>query len=337
MKNYHALSVIFALLFPALANASMSIMKDPSGKVVAVDPWSYLDEEVMWTSARSSNPAGGRVHGQLKMKYAIEDNNWRNSHFHNGNDSLTFVQGVMRHDALPGWYLAFSEGRATNYNGTWEDQSYLSQNQWTQLIIGHEYFYKRLRYGWDVMGGSASIEDRWQGRVKFFTDLRVTDNFSFFNYLYQQIDHRRSGGSQNDRDVRSFQIEPGVQYIIYNTTGVWFRQQFASAVLDRAQWGYIDEKSWTTSVGVWRNWGKLSTTLSGGYGHYKKYNAQPEDGEVFQNTRNRFLKVSANYPLTSRFTVSGEVTGSLIKQDGSWVTHGEAITTEYKLMLDYNF
>lgn len=98
------------------------------------------------------NPAGGRVHGQLKMKYAIEDNNWRNSHFHNGNDSLTFVQGVMRHDALPGWYLAFSEGRTTHYNGTWEDQSYLSQNQWTQLIIGHEYFYKRLRYGWDVMG-----------------------------------------------------------------------------------------------------------------------------------------------------------------------------------------
>ncbi|OKN64522.1 hypothetical protein AM422_002519 [Klebsiella pneumoniae] len=291
----------------------------------------------MWTSTRSSNPAGGRVHGQLKMKYAIEDNNWRNSHFHSGNDTLTFVQGVMRHDALPGWYLAFSEGRTTNYNGSWEDQSYLSQNQWTQLIIGHEYFYKRLRYGWDVMGGSASLEDRWQGRVKFFTDLRLTDSFSFFNYLYQQIDHRRSGGSQNDRDVRSFQIEPGVQYIINNDTGVWFRQQFASAILDRAQWGDIDEKSWTTSVGVWRNWGKLSTTLSGGYGHYKKNNAQPEDGEVFQNTRNRYLKISANYPLTSRFTVSGEVTGALLKQDGSWVTNGESITTEYKLMLDYNF
>lgn len=266
MKNYHALSVIFTLMLPALANASMSIMKDPSGKVIAVDPWSYLDEDVMWTSARSSNPAGGRVHGQLKMKYAIEDNNWRNSHFHNGNDSLTFVQGVMRHDALPGWYLAFSEGRATNYNGTWEDQSYLSQNQWTQLIIGHEYFYKRLRYGWDVMGGSASIEDRWQGRVKFFTDLRVTDNFSFFNYLYQQIDHRRSGGSQNDRDVRSFQIEPGVQYIINNNTGVWFRQQFASAILDRAQWGDIDEKSWTTSVGVWRSLSEYPQSLPEGIG-----------------------------------------------------------------------
>ena len=337
MKNHHALTVIFALLFPALANASMSIMKDLSGKVVAVDPWSYLDEDVMWTSARSSNPTGGRVHGQLKMKYAIEDNNWRNSHFHSGKDSLTFVQGVMHHDALPGWYLAFSEGRTTNYNGTWEDQTYLSQNQWTQLIIGHEYFYKRLRYGWDVMGGSSSIEDRWQGRIKLFTDLRVTDSLSFFNYLYQQVDHRRSGGSQNDRDVRSFQIEPGVQYIINNTTGVWFRQQFASAILDRAQWGDIDEKSWSTSFGVWHNWGRLSTTLSGGYGHYKKDNAQPEDGEVFQNTRNRYLKVSANYPLTSRFPVSGEVTGSLIKQSGSWVTNGDAIATDYKVMLDYNF
>lgn len=189
------------------------------------------------------------------MKYAIEDNNWRNSHFHNGSDSLTFVQGVMRHDSLPGWYLAFSEGRTTNYNGTWDNQTYLNQNQWTQLIVGHEYVYKRLRYGWDVMGGSASVDDRWQARVKFFSDLRLTDSFSFFNYLYQQIDHRRSGGAQNDRDVRSFKIEPGVQYIINNTTGVWLRQQFASAILDREQWGDIDDKSWMTSIGVWRNWG----------------------------------------------------------------------------------
>lgn len=36
MKNYHALSVIFALLFPALANASMSIMKDPRERLL---PW----------------------------------------------------------------------------------------------------------------------------------------------------------------------------------------------------------------------------------------------------------------------------------------------------------
>jgi hypothetical protein len=337
MKNHHALAVIFSLMFPTLANASMSVIKDLSGTVIAVDPWSYLDEDVMWTSTRSSNPAGGRVHGQLKMKYAIEDNNWRNSHFHSGNDALTFVQGVMRNDALPGWYLAFSEGRTTNYNDTWENQAYLSQNQWTQLIVGHEYFYKRLRYGWDVMGGSASIEDRWQARVKFFTDLRITDNFSVFNYLYQQIDHRRSGGSQNDRDVRSFQAEPGIQYIINNTTGIWLRQKFASSVLDRAQWGDIDDKTTTTSMGIWHNLGKLSTTFSGGYGHYKKNNAQPEDGEVFQNTRGRFLKISANYPLTSRFTVSGEITGSLINQSGSWVTNGNAITTDYKLMLDYNF
>ncbi|WP_421205005.1 OmpG porin family protein [Aeromonas sp. 601027] len=336
MKTHHALAVIFSLMLPTLANASMSIIEDLSGKVIAVDPWSYLDESVMWTSARSSNPAGGSVNGQFKIKYAIEDNNWRNSNFHNGNDSLTF-QGVMRNDALPGWYLAFSEGRTTNYNDTWENQTYLSQNQWTQLIVGHEYFYKRLRYGWDVMGGSASIEDRWQARVKFFTDLRITDKFSLFNYLYQQIDHRRNGGSQNDRDVRSFQMEPGAQYIIDNTTGVWLRQKFASSVLDRAQWGDIDDKIWTTSMGIWHNWGKLSTTLSGGYGHHKKNNAIREDGEVFKNIRNRFLKLSANYPLTSRFTVSGEITGSLINQDGSWVTNGDAITTDYKFMLDYNF
>ncbi|AFE61344.1 hypothetical protein Q7S_25971 (plasmid) [Rahnella aquatilis HX2] len=337
MKNRYVLIVIFSLILPMLAHASMSVMKDLSGNVVAVDPWSYLDEDVMWTSTRSSNPAGGHIHGQLKMKYSIEDTNWRNSHFHNGSDSLTFVQGVMRNDNLPGWYLGFSEGRTTNYNGPWEKQTYINQNQWTQLIIGHEYFYKRLRYGWDIMGGSSSIEDRWQARAKFFTDLRITNQLSFFNYVYQQIEHRRSGGSQNDRDIRSFQIEPGVQYIINNTNGIWLRQQFASAILDRAQWGDIDDKSWTTSFGIWHNWGDLSTTISSGYGHYKKNNARPEDGEVFQNTRNRFMKLTANYPLTSRFTVSGEITGSLIKQSGSWVTNGDAITTDYKLMLDYNF
>jgi hypothetical protein len=41
-------------------------MKDLSGKVIAVDPWSYLDEDVMWTSARSSNPAGGAFMVNLK-------------------------------------------------------------------------------------------------------------------------------------------------------------------------------------------------------------------------------------------------------------------------------
>lgn len=337
MKKYYALTVLLALMVSTFANASMSVVKDRSGNVIAVDPWSYLDEDVMWTSTRSSNPAGGSIHGQFKMKYAIEDNNWRHSDFHNGSDSLTFVQGVMRHNALPGWYLAFSEGRTTNYNGTWDDQTYLNQNQWTQLIVGHEYFYKRLRYGWDIMGASSSLKDYWQGRVKLFADLRLTDRFSFFAYLYPQIDHRRGGGSQNDRDIHSFQTEPGIQYIMSNTTGVWLRQRFFQATLDRAQWGDIDEKSWTTSLGIWHNLGKLSTTFSGGYGHYKKNNARAEDGEVFQNTRNRFLKVSANYPLTSRFTVSGEITSSWINQSGSWVTNGDAITTNYKLMLDYNF
>ncbi|HEY4466838.1 MAG TPA: OmpG porin family protein [Klebsiella sp.] len=337
MIKYYALATLIFATLSGVTNASMSIIKDTSGKVIAVDPWSYLDEDVMWTSTRSSNPSGGKVHGQLKTKYSIEDNNWKNSHYHNGNDSLTLVQGVMRHDALPGWYLAFSEGRTTNYDGTWDNQTYVSQNQWTQLIVGHEYFYQRLRFGWDVMGGSASLDDRWQGRTKIFADLRATDRFSFFSYLYQQIDHRRNGGSQNDRDVRSFEVEPGVQYIINNTTGVWFRNKFSSSTLERAQWGNIDTKDWTASAGVWHNWGKLSTTFSGGYGHYKKDNALEEDTEVFQDTRYRFLKLSANYPLTSRFTLSGEVTGSYIKQTGNWVTNGDGITTEYKLMLDYNF
>ncbi len=337
MKKYRILIIFITLLLPGVVNASMSVMKDLSGKIIAVDPWSYLDEDVMWTSTRSSNPAGGKVHGQLKMKYSIEDNNWRNSSFHNGNDSLTFVQGVMRNDSLPGWYLAFSEGRTTNYNGPWESQTYVSQNQWTQLIVGHEYFYKRLRYGWDLMGGSESLDDRWQGRAKLFADLRATDRFSIFSYIYQQADHRRNGGSQNDRDIRSFQAEPGVQYIINNTSGVWFRNKFYSGVLDRAQWGDINEKDWTVSSGIWHNFGRLSTTFSGGYGHYKKDNAREADPEVFQNTRYRFIKVSANYPLTSRFTVSGEVTGSYIEQTGSWVTNGDGIATEYKLMLDYNF
>ncbi len=337
MKNYHALAVVIALILPGVTHASMSLAKDRAGNVIAVDPWSYLDEAVMWTSARSSNPAGGKIHGQLKVKYAIEDNNWRHNSFHNGSESATFVQGVMRHDALPGWYLAFSDGRTTNYNGAWDNQTYLSQDQWTQVIVGHEYFYQRLRVGWDVMGGSASQEDRWQARAKFFADLRATDRLSFFGYLYQQIDHRRSGASQNDRDVRAFQIEPGVQYIINNTTGVWFRQAFSSGILERAQWGNIDSKRWTTSAGVWHNWGRLSTTFSGGYGHFKKDNALQDNSEVFQDTRYHFIKLSANYPITTRFTVSGEVTGSDIAQSGNWVTNGDAITTEYKLMLDYNF
>lgn len=337
MKKYLVSAFMISLLSPGIAAASMSIVKDNAGNVVAVDPWSYLDETVMWTSARSSNPNGGKIHGVLKVKYAVEDNNWRHSHQHDGNDTLTFVQGVMRSDALPDWYLAFTSGRQTNYNGSWESQTYISQDQWTQVIVGRESFYKQLRYGWDVMGGSVSLDDRWQARLKLFADLQLTERASLFGYAYQQIDHRRRGGSQNDRDVNSFQFEPGAQYIINNTTGVWFRNLFSSGRLERNQWGDIKNKDWTASTGIWHNWGKLSTTLSGGYGHYKKDNASQSSSEVFQNTRYKFMKISANYPITSRFTLSGEVTGTELKQNGNWVTNGKAISTEYKMMIDYNF
>ncbi|MNE56257.1 hypothetical protein D3C80_1511520 [compost metagenome] len=128
-----------------------------------------------------------------------------------------------------------------------------------------------------------------------------------------------------------------MQYIINNTTGVWLRQNFYYANLDREQWGDIDTKSWTASAGIWHNWGDLSTTLSGGYGHYKKFNALADVNEVFEDSRNRFIKLSANYPLSDRFSISGEITGSSIEQTGLWVTNGDSITTEYKLMLDYNF
>ena len=337
MKKYIASALMTLLLSPGIAAASMSIVKDDNGKVVAVDPWSYLDESVMWTSARSSNPNGGKIHGVLKVKYAITDNNWRHSSQHDGSDTFTFAQGVMRSDALPDWYLAFNSGRKTNYNGSWESQTYISQDQWTQVIIGHESFYKRLRYGWDVLGGSASLDDRWQARLKLFADLQVTDRASIFGYVYRQTDHRRRGGSQNDRDVNSYQFEPGAQYIINDTTGVWFRNLFSSGKLERDQWGNIKNKEWTASAGVWHNWGKLSTTFSGGYGHYSKFNARHDDSEIFQNTRYKFVKLSANYPITNRFTLSGEVTGTDLKQSGSWATNGKAISTEYKMMVDFNF
>lgn len=337
MKKYIISVAITLLLSPGIAAASMSIIKDNAGKVIAVDPWSYIDESVMWTSARSSNPNGGTIHGVLKVKYAIKDNNWRQSHQHDGNDTLTFVQGVMRADALPDWYLAFTSGRKTNYDGSWESQTYISQDQWTQLILGHESFYKQLRYGWDVMGGSVSLDDRWQARVKIFADLQLTERASLFGYAYQQIDHRRSGASQNDRDINSSQFEPGAQYIINDSTGVWFRNLFSSGRLDRDQWGDIKNKEWTTSAGIWHNWDKLSTTFSSGYGHYRKYNASQNSSEVFQNTRYKFIKLSANYPITHRFTLSGEVTGTDLKQNGNWVVNGKSFTTEYKMMVDYNF
>ena len=49
------------------------------------------------------------------------------------------------------------------------------------------------------------------------------------------------------------------------------------------------------------------------------------------------MKLTANYPITHRFTLSGELTGALIEQQGLWVTNGEAVNTECKVMIDYNF
>ncbi|MBJ7220958.1 MULTISPECIES: OmpG porin family protein [unclassified Brenneria] len=327
-------------LLPAASQAAMDIMRNDNGTVVGVNPWSYLNEDVMWTTTRSSYPHGGKVHGNIKSKLEITDSNWKNSATHNGADNFVLSQAVLRHDSLPPWYLAFYNARETEYQGGFTSQRYERQTQRTQLIFGYEHPFARGSVGAELLGGSESLNERWQVRYKLYGTYRLTDRLAMFGYLYQDLQHKRSAGGEfiNDTDISTSEIEPGIQYIITDSTGVWLRSRYSEATMQRKQWGDINDQDWTTRIGVWHNWDSgLTTTLHSGIGHYRKYNANKTDGEVFQNTRYKYAALGATYPVSKRFTVAGEVKASDDKQGGSWVTNGKAINMSYMLSADFNF
>lgn len=327
-------------VLPMTGQAAMDIMRNDEGTVIGVNPWSYLDEEIMWTTAQSSYAHGGKVHGNIKSKFEVTDTNWKNNTTHDGSDNFVLSQAVLRHDSLPSWYLAFYNGRETEYQGSFTSQKYEQQTQRTQLIFGYNHQISRGDVGAELLVGSESLNERWQVRYKLYGTYRLTDRLSMFSYFYQDLQHKRSAGADwvNDTDVTTSEIEPGLQYIITDSTGVWLRSRYSEGKLERKQWGNINDQDWTTSVGVWHNWdNSLTTTLHSGIGHYRKYNARPDDGEVFQNTRYKYVALGANYPISKRFNISGEVKASDDKQSGSWVTSGKAINMSYMLSADFNF
>ncbi|KAA8995606.1 hypothetical protein FJU30_23890 [Affinibrenneria salicis] len=336
----NTLALIAIALLPAAGHGAMDITRDDNGNVVDVYPWSYQNEEIMWTTTRSSYPHGGKVHGNIKSKLEISDSNWKNSAGHNGANNFVLSQAVLRQDNLPGWYLAFYNARETEYQGGFDNQRYDRQTQRTQLIFGYEHQFARGTLGAEILGGSESLNERWQTRYKLYGTWRIAERLSTFGYLYQDLQHKRSSGADyiNDTDVFTTEIEPGIQYIISDDTGVWLRSRYMEGKMERKQWGNINDQEWTTRIGVWHNWDNgLTTTLHSGIGHYRKYNARKDDGEVFQNTRYKYIALGADYPISKRFNIAGEVKGADEKQAGSWVTNGKAINMYYMLSVDFNF
>lgn len=338
MKRLFLACAFIVGLVPAASQASMSIMENAKGEVIGVDPWSYLDEGTMWTTTRSSYPVGGYVHGQYKMKYTVDTADWRGENFSKSSDTITFGQGVVRFEEFPNWYLAFSHGRKTNYTSYYEDHTYESQNNWTELFLGREFYFKRLRLGADLGLGSASLDNVWMGKGKIYADYRITNKLSVFGYVYQQINLRRNDNSSHDLQMKTLAFEPGIQYIINNDTGVFIRHYFERGSADREIWADGVTRAWLLSGGMWHNFGRLSTTLSAGYGHYRFFEGKADvDREIFKDQWTRYAKITANYPLSTRFTLSGEITGNYVANDGTWLRQGDVLNMEYKLMLDFNF
>lgn len=336
------LFLFLVLSFPIASMASMNVIRENSGKVISVNPWSYLDEEVMWASVYSSNPDGGKINGYIKAKYATEFSYIKN-HTHHVNDNITFAQGVFRSHDLPGWYLGFSSNRNANYSGPYGRYEYQNSTFNTEVVVGKEFRYDNIRFGAEVMGGyqsSGFSDDQgkigyWNARLKLFTDIQIDDHFSIFGYVYQQFDRKRIRNDENDRDSRSTVIEPGIQYIINNNNGVWIRTHASFARLEREKWGNIKDKDNVTSIGYWNIWDRLQTSISTGIGKYKKYNSQ--NSEIFYNRNYNYVQLNATYPITDRFTLYGEVKRMHLNEIGNWSTNSKGNIYNYKAMIDFNF
>lgn len=322
--------------------ASMNVIRDSADNIISVNPWSYLDEDIMWSAVYSSNPHGEKINGFIKAKYAATLNHIQGQK-HTSNDEITFAQAVFRTQDLPGWYLGITGDRNAKYSSSLGSHKYESNVYNTQMVVGKESRYNNIRVGADVMGGyqSSGFEDDqgkvsiWNGRFKIYTDIQLTDSLSIFGYTYYQMDKRRNRNSENDRNSHSVAVEPGIQYIINNSNGVWIRTNYHHNSLQRNNWGNINDKTNYTTIGYWHIWGNLQTSISAGYGKFDQYNDSVN--EVFYDRHYNTVQLNATYPLNDRFTLYGEIKRMHLNESGSWSTDSKGNIYNYKAMIDFNF
>lgn len=290
---------------------------------------------VHWDSIGNNMEAGG-LHGNIGSQIEIDDNRRSDNAKNHGKFKFATIQAFLRHDELPNWYFGFYNAREDNYKGSFNNQAYSGSNTINEIFVGHIFETWRGNIGTELMGGSETGSKRWKYRLKLWQDLRLSSKWSVAGYVFGEYQPQNSQPGNNDLSQQSFETEPVVQYLVNPDMGVYLRPFYSYKRQDRENWGDIVEREWKTSIGLWRNWYPLLSSVYVGVGQKKTTNSSDSDA-LYYNSRYKYVGGTLSYPIIDDLRLYGEFKASFGKEDGEWTQKGSYWSPFTIVGVVYNF
>ncbi|WP_300001148.1 OmpG porin family protein [uncultured Cedecea sp.] len=290
---------------------------------------------VHWDGIGNNMEAGG-LHGNIASQIEIEDNRRSDNSKNSGKFKLATIQAFLKHDELPGWYFGFYNAREDNYKGMYTNQDYSGSNTINEIFVGHIFETWRGNFGTELMGGSESGNKRWKYRLKLWQDIRLSSKWSLGGYLFGEEQPQNSQPGNNDLSQHIFETEPVLQYLVNPDMGVFLRPFYVYKRQERGNWGDIVEQEWKASIGVWRNWYPLLSSVYVGIGQKKTTNASDSD-VLFYDGRYKYIGGTLSYPVIGDLRLYGEFKARFGKEDGEWTEKGSFWSPFTIIGVVYNF
>ena len=290
---------------------------------------------VHWDRIGNNMDAGG-LHGNIGSQIEIEDNRRSDNSNNSGKFKLATIQAFLRHDELPNWYFGFYNAREDNYKGMYTNQDYSGSNTINEIFVGHIFETWRGNIGTELMGGSETGTKRWKYRLKFWQDLRISSKWSVAGYLFGEDQPQNSQPGNNDLSQQIFETEPVVQYRVNSDTGIYLRPFYSYKRQGRENWGDIVEQEWKASIGMWRNWYPLLSSVYLGIGQKKTTNAS-DASILFYDSRYKYIGGTLSYPVIDDLRLYGEFKATFGKEDGDWAKKGSFWSPFTIIGIVYNF
>lgn len=290
---------------------------------------------VHWNSVGRNMEAGG-LHGNIGTQIEIDDARRSNNENNGGKFKYATLQAFLRHDEMPNWYFGFYNAREDSYKGQFSNQHYSGTNTINEVFVGHIFETWRGNIGAEVMGGSESAAKRWKSRFKLWQDLRLSDRWSIAGYAFGEFQPQGTEPGNGDLEKLIFETEPALQYRVNPDLGLYLRPFYSYNRQERENWGDIIEREWKVSVGMWKNWYPLLTSLYVGVGQKKTTNAS-DSYELFYDGRYQYIGGTLSYPIVDELRLYGEFKAKFTKEDGTWATAGYSWTPFTVVGAVYNF
>lgn len=290
---------------------------------------------VHWDSIGNNMEAGG-LHGNIGSQIEIDDNRRSDNSKNHGKFKFATIQAFLRHDELPNWYFGFYNAREDNYKGTFTNQDYSGSNTINEIFVGHIFETWRGNIGTELMGGSETGTKRWKYRLKLWQDLRLSSKWSVAGYLFGEYQPQNSQPGNNDLSQQIFETEPVLQYLVNPDMGLYLRPFYSYKRQERENWGDIVEQEWKTSIGLWRNWYPLLSSVYVGVGQKKTTNAS-DSNVLFYDSRYKYIGGTLSYPVIDDLRLYGEFKASFGKEDGEWTQKGSYWSPFTIVGVVYNF